>query len=149
MKWSNIKKEKKGDYTLNYKTKRRRISQDVRKIMGIRKTGKRQIFSLPTNDSARSKIFNKMIKEAGLNKKIKMSDAIHTFAYNLYNETKNIYLISAHLGHKSIEITKSKYGYMEEESYLIKNNILRDKGFINNKFKSRSLFKKGILLSDK
>lgn len=149
MKWSNIKKEKKGEYTLSYKTKRRRLSLEVRNIMGKRKTDKRQIFSLPTNESARSKIFNKMIKEAGLNKKIKMSDAIHTFAYNLYNETKNIYLISAHLGHKSIEITKSKYDYMEEESYLIKNNILRDKGYINNKFKSRSLFKKGILLSDK
>tara|TARA_Y100000996_G_scaffold351041_1_gene290217 strand:- start:708 stop:1844 length:1137 start_codon:yes stop_codon:yes gene_type:complete len=147
MNWSDIIKEKKGDFSLNYKTKKIRLSQKLRKIVGKRKADKRQIFELPGNDSVRSKIFNKMKKEARLNKKIKMSDAIHTFAYNLYKETKNIYLIASYLGHKSIEITKSKYNYMDEDTYLIENNLLCDNSLTKNKFKGGKLFKGGRLLS--
>ena len=50
-----------------------------------------------------------MIVEAKLNKDIKMADAVHTFANNLYRKTKNIYLVSAYLGDKSIDHTKKKY----------------------------------------
>ncbi len=76
-----------------------------------------------------------------------MSDAIHTFAYNLYKETKNIYLIASYLGHKSIEITKSKYNYMDEDTYLLENNLLCDNSLTKNKFKGGKLFKGGRLLS--
>jgi integrase len=149
MRWSDIKKEKGGDYALNYKKKQILVSKEIRKIMGKRKSEKKHIFNLPTNKSTTSKIFNKMIKESGLNKKIRMGDAIHTFAHNLYKETKNIYLISSYLEHKSIEITKSKYNYMEEETYLIENNLLRDNSLTRHKFKRGKLFKKGRLLSYK
>ena len=149
MRWSDIKKEKEGDYALNYKKKQILVSKEIRKIIGKRKSEERYIFNLPTNKSTTSKIFNKMLKESGLNKKIRMADAIHTFAYNLYKKTKNIYLISSYLDHKSIEITKSKYNYMKEDKYLIENNLQRDNILTKNKFKGGKLFKKGRLLSYK
>ena len=149
VKWGDLKKESEENFTLKIKKRNVKINNETRNIMGKRGDEDIQIFKSPENESSRSKLFSKMIEEAKLNKDIKMADAVHTFANNLYRETKNIYLVSAYLGDKSIDHTKKKYKNMNEEDYLIKNEIIASNKIQERKFINKILFKKGNLLSYK
>ena len=149
VKWGDLKKESEEKFTLKIKKRNVKINNETRNIMGKRGDEDIQIFKSPENESSRSKLFSKMIEEAKLNKDIKMADAVHTFANNLYRETKNIYLVSAYLGDKSIDHTKKKYKNMNEEDYLIKNEIIASNKIQERKFINKILFKKGNLLSYK
>ena len=149
VKWGDLKRENEENFTLKIKKRYVKLNNETRNIMGRRRDKDIYIFKSPEHESSRSKLFSKMIEEAKLNKDIKMADAVHTFANNLYRETKNIYLVSAHLGDKSIEHTKKKYKNMNEEEYLIKNEIIASNKIQERKFINKILFKKGNLLSYK
>ena len=78
----------------------------------------------------------------------KFNDAINTYAYNLYNRTKNIYRVTAALGYTSINKTKEKYDYMNELDYLKKEKIIDFQTKENKTISIKpELFKKGNLLS--
>ena len=78
------------------------------------------------------------------------NDAVNTYASNIYYKTKNIYKISAILGHDSIQKTKEIYEYMSELDYISKemniDNIKNEKKEVKIETK---LFKRGNLLSYK
>jgi len=148
-KWGDLKKVSEDNFKLKIKERYVKINNKTRKIMGRRRDKDTYIFKSPEYESSRSKLFSKMIEDAKLNKNIKMADAVHTFAINLYRETKNIYLVSAYLGDKSVEHTKKKYKNMNEEEYLIKNDIIASNKKQDRKFNKKILFKKGNLLSYK
>ena len=99
--------------------------------------------------SNKSKVFSEWIKRSKIKGNKKFNDAVNTYAYNKYKQSKNIYKISAALGHSSIEVTKQKYEYMNEldfyEDEIIENKIIIKK----NKNIKRKLFKKGNLLTYK
>ena len=149
VKWGDLVKERYGNFTLRIKERYVKLKNETRDVMGKRKDSGSYIFKSTTNESSRSKLFSKMIEEAQLNKNIKMADAVHTFANNLYRKTKNIYLVSAYLGDKSIEHTKKKYKNMNEEEYLIKNEMISTNKRKVKKFNNKILFKKGNLFSYK
>ncbi len=91
----------------------------------------KKIFDLPNKISNRSKAFKLWKKKAGIINNKTFHDARHTFAYKIYNKTKNIYLVAEKLGHKNVEITKKYYADMKksldqdidylEKSYNIKS----------------------------
>ena len=108
------------------------------------------IFKIPEKKSSRTKTFKKWIKEASVNKHKTFNDAVNTYASNIYYKTKNIYKISAILGHDSIQKTKEIYEYMSELDYISKEMNIDD---IKNEKKEvkieTKLFKRGNLLSYK
>ena len=149
VKWDDLVKENEESFTLKIKERYVKLNNETRNIMGRRTDKDSYIFKSTANESSRSKLFSKMIEEAQLNKNIKMADAVHTFANNLYRETRNIYLVSAYLGDKSIEQTKKKYKNMNEEEYLIKNEVISTNKKQETNFSNKILFKKGNLFSYK
>ena len=149
VKWEDLVKENEESFTLKIKERYVKLNNETRNIMGKRTDKDSYIFKITANESSRSKLFSKMIEEAQLNKNIKMADAVHTFANNLYRETRNIYLVSAYLGDKSIEQTKKKYKNMNEEEYLIKNEVISTNKKQETNFSNKILFKKGNLFSYK
>ena len=149
VKWEDLVKENEESFTLKIKERYVKLNNETRNIMGRRTDKDSYIFKITANESSRSKLFSKMIEEAQLNKNIKMADAVHTFANNLYRETRNIYLVSAYLGDKSIEQTKKKYKNMNEEEYLIKNEVISTNKKQETNFSNKILFKKGNLFSYK
>tara|TARA_B100000886_G_scaffold149277_1_gene101531 strand:+ start:426 stop:1562 length:1137 start_codon:yes stop_codon:yes gene_type:complete len=149
VKWDDLVKENEESFTLKIKERYVKLNNETRNIMGRRTDKDSYIFKSTANESSRSKLFSKMIEEAQLNKNIKMADAVHSFANNLYRETRNIYLVSAYLGDKSIEQTKKKYKNMNEEEYLIKNEMISTNKKQETNFSNKILFKKGNLFSYK
>ena len=149
VKWGDLVKESEVSFTLKIKERYVKLNNETRNIMGRRKNKDSYIFKSTANKSSRSKLFSKMIEEAQLNKNIKMADAVHTFANNLYRETRNIYLVSAYLGDKSIKHTKKKYKNMNEEEYLVKNDMISINKKQETNFSNKILFKKGNLFSYK
>ena len=122
--------------------------QNTYLAFGQRKEKEKEIFNLPKKHSNRSKIFLEWIKKAKVNYNKKFNDAINTYAYNLYNRTKNIYRVTAALGYTSINKTKEKYDYMNELDYLKKEKIIDFQTKENNPTSIKpELFKKGNLLS--
>ena len=85
-----------------------------------------------------------------MNKNKTFNDAVNTYASNIYYKTKNIYKISAILGHDSIQKTKEIYEYMSELDYISKemniDDIKNEKKEVKIEIK---LFKRGNLLSYK
>tara|TARA_Y100000590_G_scaffold332868_1_gene378487 strand:- start:707 stop:1864 length:1158 start_codon:yes stop_codon:yes gene_type:complete len=154
LKWKhiyNIDKENKiYYYSVNNKGTKyiNSFTKKTRLLLGQRKEKEKKIFNLPKKHSNRSKIFLEWIKKAKVNYNKKFNDAINTYAYNLYNRTKNIYRVTAALGHFSINKTKEKYNYMNELDYLKKEKIIdiQTKGDNPSSIKIK-LFKKGNLLS--
>ena len=121
----------------------------TREILGKRKKSNTFIFKLPEKQSNMSKVFSEWIKRSKIKGNKKFNDAVNTYAYNKYKKSKNIYKISATLGHSSIDATKKKYEYMNEldffEDEIIENKITIKK----NKNIKKTLFKKGNLLTYK
>ena len=149
VKWGDLVMENEESFTLKIKERYVKLNNETRNIMGRRRDKDSYIFKSTANESSRSKLFSKMIEVAQLNKNIKMADAVHTYANNLYRETRNIYLVSAYLGDKSIEHTKKKYKNMNEEEYLIKKEMISSNKKQETNFSNKILFKKGNLFSYK
>lgn len=154
LKWKHIhnidKKNKIYYYSINNKDTKyiNSFTKKTRLLLGQRKEKEKEIFNLPKKHSNKSKIFLEWVKKAKINYNKKFNDAINTYAYNLYNRTKNIYRVTAALGYTSINKTKEKYDYMNELDYLKKEKII---DFQTKENKPTSikpeLFKKGNLLS--
>ena len=150
--WKHIYKNSDENYYYKIKINKKQFintfSANSRKLLGKRKNDRELIFNLPEKRSSRSKSFKKWINNAGINESKIFNDAVNTFAYNTYNKTKNIYKISATLGHESIQKTKEIYEYMSELDYI---NIEMNIDDTNNQEKEiiieKKLFKKGNLLS--
>ena len=154
LKWENIHKNDNTSfyyYMINDGNKKyiNTFSSMTREILGKRKKNHSLIFKLPKKQSNMSKIFSEWIKRSKIKGNKKFNDAINTYAYNKYKKSKNIYKISAALGHSSIDVTKQKYEYMNEldffEDEVIENKITIKK----NKNIKKTLFKKGNLLTYK
>ena len=120
--WKHIYKNSDENYYYKIKINKKQFintfSANSRKLLGKRKNDRELIFNLPEKRSSRSKSFKKWINNAGINESKIFNDAVNTFAYNTYNKTKNIYKISATLGHESIQKTKEIYEYMSELDYI-------------------------------
>jgi len=84
----------------------------------VRKAKNQYSASTHPTKSSRSKIFKRILKEAKIDKVKKYSDGVNTFAKNMYQKTKNIFLISSALGHNSINKTKEIYPYMNELDFI-------------------------------
>jgi len=154
LKWRHIKRLKENTYYYRIEKNKREFvntfSSNTRKLLGKRKDDKNLIFKIPEKKSSRTKTFKKWIKEAGVNEHKTFNDAVNTYASNIYYKTKNIYKISAVLGHDSIQKTKEIYEYMSELDYISKEMNIDD---IKNEKKEviieTKLFKRGNLLSYK
>ncbi len=159
LKWQNIKSIKKNDKKIYFydiyneskdSKKQNSIPSKAIDYLVKRKNKDKKIFDLPDKISNRSKAFKLWKKKSGIINNKTFHDARHTFAYKIYNETKNIYLVAEKLGHKNVEITKKYYTDMKnslnqdidylEKSYNIKTRQNR---------KKKSIFKHGNLLSYK
>ena len=154
LKWKHIhnidKKNKIYYYSINNKETKyiNSFTKKTRLLLGQRKEKEKEIFNLPKKHSNKSKIFLEWVKKAKINYNKKFNDAINTYAYNLYNRTKNIYRVTAALGYTSINKTKEKYDYMNELDYLKKEKIIDFQTKENNPTSIKpELFKKGNLLS--
>ena len=124
------------------------IDNQTTKIIGKRRDDNKNIFEINQKKSSRSKIFKRILKEAKIDKVKKYSDGVNTFAKNMYQKTKNIFLISSALGHNSINKTKEIYPYMNELDFI--GNYFKidiNKKDNNENKKEKTLFKKGNLLS--
>ena len=154
LKWRHIKRLKDNTYYYKIEKNKREFvntfSSNTRKLLGKRKNDKNLIFKIPEKKSTRTKTFKKWIKEASVNEHKTFNDAVNTYASNIYYKTKNIYKISAILGHDSIQKTKEIYEYMSELDYISKemniDNIKNEKKEIKIE---KKLFKRGNLLSYK
>ncbi len=152
LRWRHIKKLKDNTYYYKIEKNKRQFvntfSSNTRKILGKRKGDKNLIFKIPEKKSSRTKAFKKWIKDASVNESKTFNDAVNTYASNIYYKTKNIYKISAILGHDSIQKTKEIYEYMSELDYINKEMNIDD---IKNEKKEiktdTKLFKRGNLLS--
>ena len=161
LKWDNIKSTKKNGrkiyfYDIYNKSKesQKQNSFPIKAIdfLGEEKEGDSKVFKLPDKISNRSKAFKLWKKKAGIINKKTFHDTRHTFAYKVYEKTKNIYLVAEKLGHKNVEITKKYYSNMNnnidqnidylEKSYNIETNKTKKK-------KKKSIFKHRNLLSYK
>ena len=109
LKWRHIKRLKENTYYYRIEKNKREFvntfSSNTRKLLGKRKDDKNLIFKIPEKKSSRTKTFKKWIKEASVNEHKTFNDAVNTYASNIYYKTKNIYKISAVLGHDSIQKT--------------------------------------------
>ncbi len=152
LKWKEIIKNDNNNYYAHIKNRDRIIPFDkiTRKILGKRKNDKNNVFLIDEQKSNTTKTFLKLLKKAEIDNTKKYNDGINTFAKNMYEKTKNIYFISAILGHNSIIKTKERYPYMNEtdsfKNYF--NLTLPQEKNIEKKI-SKPLFKKGNLLSYK
>lgn len=156
LKWKNIysiknNKKKTHYYKLNNQENLNLVNSFpifIREMLGKRKSDNQFVFRLPEKQSNRSKIFKQWMKKCGINQNKKYNDSINNYAFDLFNETKNIYKVSAALGHSSIYKTKEIYSYMENYEFIenekIINNIRIKKSEETNK---KNVFKKGNLLS--
>ena len=117
-------------------------------MIGKRKADNELVFTLPEKQSNRSKIFKQWMNKLNINEKKKFNDAVNNYAKNLYDKTKNVYKVAAALGHNSINKTKEIYNYMENYDFLENENIIIENLTEDtNQTQSKSLFKKGNLLS--
>ena len=155
LKWKNLYKTNNDKKTIHYfkiknnnETLTNSLPKNIRKMIGKRKPNNELVFTLPEKQSNRSKIFKQWMNKSNINEKKKFNDAVNNYAKNLYNKTKNVYKVSAALGHNSIYKTKEIYNYMENYDFLENENIIIKNLEENiNQTKSKSLFKKGNLLS--
>jgi len=155
LKWKNLYKTNNDKKTIHYfkiknnnETLTNSLPKNIRKMIGKRKPNNELVFTLPEKQSNRSKIFKEWLNKLNINEKKKFNDAVNNYAKNLYNKTKNVYKVSAALGHNSINKTKEIYNYMENYDFLENENIIIKNLEENiNQTKSKSLFKKGNLLS--
>ena len=156
LKWKNIytiKNKKKKTHYYKIDNKKRTILINsfpvyIREMIGKRKTDDEFVFRLPDKQANRSKIFKEWIKKSGIDKNKKYNDSINNYAFDLFNETKNIYKVSAALGHNSIYKTKEIYSYMENYNFIENEEIVSNKRKkLPEKINKKHLFKKGNLLS--
>jgi len=155
LKWKNLYKTNNDKKTIHYfkinnnnEILTNSLPKNIRKMIGKRKSDNELVFTLPEKQSNRSKIFKQWMNKSNINEKKKFNDAVNNYAKNLYNKTKNVYKVSAALGHNSIYKTKEIYNYMENYDFLENENIIIKNLEENiNQTKSKSLFKKGNLLS--
>ena len=155
LKWKNLYKTNNDKKTIHYfkiknnnETLTNSLPKNIRKMIGKRKPNNELVFTLPEKQSNRSKIFKEWLNKLNINEKKKFNDAVNNYAKNLYDKTKNIYKVAAALGHNSINKTKEIYNYMENYDFLENENIIIENLEENiNQTKSKSLFKKGNLLS--
>ena len=120
----------------------------IREMIGKRKTDDEFVFRLPDKQANRSKIFKEWMKKSGIDQNKKYNDSINNYAIDLFNETKNIYKVSAALGHNSIYKTKEIYSYMENYNFIENEEIVINKRKkLPEKINKKNLFKKGNLLS--
>ena len=156
LKWKNIytiKNKKKKTHYYKIDNKKRTILINsfpvyIREMIGKRKTDDEFVFRLPDKQANRSKIFKEWIKKSGIDKNKKYNDSINNYAFDLFNETKNIYKVSAALGHNSIYKTKEIYSYMENYNFIENEEIVSNKRKkLSEKINKKHLFKKGNLLS--
>ena len=155
LKWKNLYKTNNDKKTIHYfkiknnnETLTNSLPKNIRKMIGKRKSDNELVFTLPEKQSNRSKIFKEWLNKLNINEKKKFNDAVNNYAKNLYDKTKNIYKVAAALGHNSINKTKEIYNYMENYDFLENENIIIENLEENiNQTKSKSLFKKGNLLS--
>ena len=155
LKWKNLYKTNNDKKTIHYfkiknnnETLTNSLPKNIRKMIGKRKPNNELVFTLPEKQSNRSKIFKEWLNKLNINEKKKFNDAVNNYAKNLYDKTKNIYKVAAALGHNSINKTKEIYNYMENYDFLENENIIMKNLEENtDQTKSKSLFKKGNLLS--
>ena len=156
LKWKNIytiKNKKKKTHYYKIDNKKRTILINsfpgyIREMIGKRKTDDEFVFRLPDKQANRSKIFKEWIKKSGIDKNKKYNDSINNYAFDLFNETKNIYKVSAALGHNSIYKAKEIYRYMENYNFIENEKIVSNKRKkLSEKINKKHLFKKGNLLS--
>ena len=156
LKWKNIytiinKKKKTHYYKIDNKKRTILINSFpiyIREMIGKRKTEDEFVFRLPDKQANRSKIFKEWMKKSGINQNKKYNDSINNYAFDLFNETKNIYKVSAALGHNSIYKTKEIYSYMENYNFIENEEIVINKRKkLPEKINKKHLFKKGNLLS--
>ena len=152
IKWENIKnlKNKKYYIDVDYNQKKFVIpfGEKARKLLGKRKEKIKNVFKLKNSKKNKSKEFNRLMVISGINPQKKYRDGINTYVMNMYNKTKNVYLISSILGHNSIEKTKKEYTYMNEKDYISKILDIKTENTERTKEKkTKKLFKKGNLLS--
>ena len=156
LKWKNIytiKNKKKKTHYYKIDNRKRTILINsfpvyIREMIGKRKTDDEFVFRLPDKQANRSKIFKEWIKKSGIDKNKKYNDSINNYAFDLFNETKNIYKVSAALGHNSIYKTKEIYSYMENYNFIENEEIVSNKRKkLPEKINKKHLFKKGNLLS--
>ena len=166
IKWKNINTRKIQNKTVYYfkiynELKNIEIKNSfpviAMKYLGERKNEEKKIFDLPEKISNRSKVFKLWKKKSGISNNKTFHDSRHTYAYQMYRETNNIYLVAEALGHKSIETTKKYYPGMENNDFYknanyIENALKRasenqdNKKFVRIK---KGIFKQGNLLSYK
>ena len=156
LKWKNIytiknKKKKTHYYKIDNKKRTMLINSFpvyIREMIGKRKTDDEFVFRLPDKQANRSKIFKEWMKKSGIDQNKKYNDSINNYAIDLFNETKNIYKVSAALGHNSIYKTKEIYSYMENYNFIENEEIVINKRKkLPEKINKKNLFKKGNLLS--
>ena len=155
LKWKNLYKTNNDKKTIHYfkinnnnEILTNSLPKTIRKMIGKRKGDNELVFTLPEKQSNRSKIFKQWMNKSNINEKKKFNDAVNNYAKNLYNKTKNVYKVAAALGHNSINKTKEIYNYMENYDFLENENIIIENLTEDtNQTKSKSLFKKGNLLS--
>jgi integrase/recombinase XerD len=156
LKWKNIytiknKKKKTHYYKIDNKKRTMLINSFpvyIREMIGKRKTDDEFVFRLPDKQANRSKIFKEWMKKSGIDQNKKYNDSINNYAIDLFNETKNIYKVSAALGHNSIYKTKEIYSYMENYNFIENEEIVINKRKkLSEKINKKNLFKKGNLLS--
>ena len=155
LKWKNLYKTNNEKKIIHYfKIKNNNeilvnsLPKTIRKMIGKRKADNELVFTLPEKQSNRSKIFKQWLNKLNINEKKKFNDAVNNYAKNLYDKTKNVYKVAAALGHNSINKTKEIYNYMENYDFLENENIIIENLTEDtNQTQSKSLFKKGNLLS--
>lgn len=106
LKWSNIK-ENRIQLTQN-KTKNVvyiPLNNNANKILEFQKENSENVFNLSNHISSVNRTVKKLIKLAGIDKKVHFHCARHTFATLLASSGINIYTISKLMGHKDIKST--------------------------------------------
>ena len=154
LKWGEIKNNNNHNYYIRFKSKNKEriipFDLETRLYLGKRKKDNTYVFNLDKNKSSLSRQFKKELMKANIDVHKNYDDGINTYAKDMYAKTKNIYLISASLGHNSINKTKEHYPYMEEKDIFKNYFEIKPKEEKSVKRKiGKKLFKKGNLLGYK
>jgi integrase len=82
------------------------LSPTAMEILGERRAGEVQLFSLPKSHSNMWKILREWSEAAGLSEPVSFHDARHTFATLLISNDNDLYTVSKLLGHTSLQHTQ-------------------------------------------
>lgn len=109
--WGNIETSENGNRVKKKQLKTSvynyfELSENALKLIGQRKDDKENVFDLPKDHSSVNRCAKKLLKEAGITKKLSFHSSRHTAATQLLNNGVDIFTVQKLLGHKNIKSTQ-------------------------------------------